>query len=223
VGAITTAATVVGVTGQTDDLFWVAHRRELGGPLDNDQVSLLQYSKSSGQVLRTLRFVDEHTPVTGIAFDGVDLWVNHSGTGDASLVLHRISLATGNVMARFATTDSVVDIAAAPSVNGASLLKLMTADNRLCELANGQLSCSLVDLAPKHAAGLAVRYGNNDSIAWISNTDDNQIFSTSAWQTITSLNLVAGARVEKLAFATNNQLIASSGRTVYFFDTPLSQ
>jgi hypothetical protein len=85
---------------------WIAYSIATGGFGANDDVRVVHLD-ANGAKTKELRFNDEHSDISGIAFDGSAVWLSHNGSND---YMRALDPETGAVVRTFATETGVVDL-----------------------------------------------------------------------------------------------------------------
>lgn len=101
--------TVVGVDSDHAGGVWVAYQLQ-SGPFSWNDLRLAHYAKDRTK-LAEHRYQGDDVLVSGIAFDGEVLWVNHSNGGDQNNRVRKIDPTTGAELAAWPTSGGIDDIA----------------------------------------------------------------------------------------------------------------
>jgi PQQ enzyme repeat len=100
---------VVGVDSDGAGGLWLAYRLALGGYYDLDDVRVVHLD-GDGRKLSEWRYLDEYTPVTGIAFGAGAVWLNYGAVGAGNNHVRKLDPVDGHRLSSFAMEPGIVDL-----------------------------------------------------------------------------------------------------------------
>ncbi|NJM91121.1 MAG: hypothetical protein HC863_02375 [Myxococcales bacterium] len=100
---------VVGVDSDGAGGLWLAYRLAIGGYYDVDDVRVVHLDRD-GRKLSEWRYLDEYTPVTGIAFGAGAVWLNYGATGTGNNHIRKLDPVDGHRLTSFAVEPGIIDL-----------------------------------------------------------------------------------------------------------------